>query len=128
MSTDATPPPNPASKLPPLPDDPLVLKQMIQELLVTLQEQRHENESLRQRLDQLLRRLYGPRSERLNPDQLLLFAEAPADGETATPTLTEPRAAAKPHRKGHGRQQLPRHLSRDRRVYELTEAERLCHG
>ena len=34
----------------------------------------------------------------------------------------------KPRRKGHGRQQLPKHLPRDRRVYELSEAERLCHG
>jgi hypothetical protein len=76
----------------------------------------------------LLRRLYGPRSERLNPDQLLLFSEPPAP-EAMTPAVpTEPGESMKPRRKGHGRQQLPRHLPRDRRVYELSEAERRCRG
>jgi transposase len=110
-----------------LPDDTALLKAMLAEALAALRESRQEGEQLRQRLDQLLRRLYGPRSERLHPDQLLLFAEPAAAGETeASPTdLGE---AAKPRRKGHGRQQLPRHLPRDRRVYELSEAERLCHN
>src|SRR4029450_7644580 len=36
--------------------------------------------------------------------------------------------APKPRHKGHGRQQLPKHLPRDRRVYELSEAERLWPG
>jgi transposase len=111
-----------------LPDDPALLKAMLVEVLAALRASRQEGDRLRERLDQLLRRLYGPRSERLNPDQLLLFAEAPAEGETTTPTPTEPPAAEKPRRPGHGRQQLPRHLPRDRRVYELSEAERLCRG
>src|SRR4051812_33031780 len=126
MSTAATAVPavDPAH----LPDDPALLKAMLAELLAALRASRQEGERLRERLDQLLRRLYGPRSERLNPDQLLLFAE-PAAGEAVTPQPpTDPGAAAKPRRKGHGRQQLPKHLPRDRRVYELSEAERLCHG
>jgi transposase len=110
-----------------LPDDPNLLKAMLAELLVALRVSRQEGERLRERLDQLLRRLYGRRSERLNPDQPLLFPEPAADDDV-TPPSAGPGAAAKPHRKGHGRQQLPRHLPRDRRVYELSEAERLCHG
>src|SRR4051794_38264601 len=111
-----------------LPDDPALLKAMLAELLVALRASRQEGERLRERLDQLLRRLYGPRSERLNPDQLLLFAESAPDEVVPPPPTTDPDAAAKPRRKGHGRQQLPRHLPRDRRVYELSEAERLCRG
>src|SRR3954470_10342089 len=111
-----------------LPDDPALLKAMLAELLAALRASRQEGERLRERLDQLLRRLYGPRSERLNPDQLLLFAEPAPDEVVPPPPTTDPDAAAKPRRKGHGRQQLPRHLPRDRRVYELSEAERLCHG
>jgi transposase len=111
-----------------LPDDPALLKAMLAEVLAALRASRQNGERLQERLDQLLRRLYGPRSERLNPDQLLLFAEPPAGGETTPPPPTDPAEAAKPRRKGHGRQQLPRHLPRDRRVYELSEAERLCHG
>src|SRR5947209_2713445 len=90
-----------------LPDDPALLKAMLAEVLAALRASRQEGERLRERLDQLLRRLYGPRSERLNPDQLLLFAE-PAAGEAVTPPpSTDPGAAAKPRRRGHGRQQLP---------------------
>jgi transposase len=111
-----------------LPDDPGLLKAMLAELLAVLRASRQESEQLRQRLDQLLRRLYGPRSERLNPDQPLLFAEPPAGEAVTPPPTTDPGEAAKPRRKGHGRQQLPKHLPRDRRVYELSEAERLCLG
>src|SRR3954452_12158646 len=98
-----------------LPDDPALLKAMLAEVLAALRASRQEGDRLRAQLDQLLRRLYGPRSERLHPDQPLLFAEVPAGGETTTPPPTEPAEAAKPRRKGHGRQQLPRHLPRDRR-------------
>jgi transposase len=111
-----------------LPDDPALLKAMLAEVLAALRASRQEGEQLRQRLDQLLRRLYGPRSERLHPDQPLLFAEPPeAEAPTPAPPV-EPDQSAKARRKGHGRQQLPRHLPRDRRVYELSEVERLCHG
>jgi transposase len=111
-----------------LPDDPALLKAMLAEVLAALRASRQEGEQLRQRLDQLLRRLYGPRSERLNPDQLLLFAEPP-EAEAKQPSQPmEPAESAKTRRKGHGRQQLPRHLPRDRRVYELSAAERLCQG
>jgi transposase len=111
-----------------LPDDPALLKAMLTELLAALRASRQEGERLRQRLDQLLRRLYGPRSERLNPDQPLLFDEPAAEAEMTPPPPGDPGEPAKPRRKGHGRQQLPRHLPRERRVYELSEAERRCHG
>jgi len=111
-----------------LPDDPALLKAMLAEVLAALRASRQNGERLQERLDQLLRRLYGPRSERLNPDQLLLFAEPTAGDAVTPPPPTDPSEAAKPRRKGHGRQHLPKHLPRDRRVYELSEAERLCHG
>jgi transposase len=111
-----------------LPDDPSLLKAMLIEVLAALRASRQEGEHLRQRLDQLLRRLYGPRSERLNPDQPLLFDEPLAEDGLIPPPPIDPGESAKPRRKGHGRQQLPRHLPRDRRVYALSEAERRCHG
>jgi transposase len=111
-----------------LPDDPALLKAMLAEALAALRASRQEGDRLRQRLDQLLRRLFGRRSERLNPDQLLLFPEPSADEAVAPPPPTDPSESAKPRRRGHGRQQLPKHLPRDRRVYELSEAERVCRG
>jgi transposase len=122
-ATSAVPAVDPAN----LPDDPALLKAMLAEVLAALRASRQEGEQLRQRLDKLLRRLYGPRSERLDPDQPLLFAEPPAE-EDATPPPADLGESAKPRRRGHGRQQLPRHLARDRRVYELSEADRLCQG
>jgi hypothetical protein len=38
-----------------LPDDPVILKRMVIELLTTLRETRQDNEQLRHRLDLLLR-------------------------------------------------------------------------
>jgi transposase len=63
----ATPPANP-----PLPDDPVILKRMILELLETLRTTRRQNDQLHHRLDQLLRRLYGPRVEKFDPNQPFL--------------------------------------------------------
>jgi transposase len=111
-----------------LPDDPGLLKAMLAEALTALRASRQEGERLRQRLDQVLRRLFGPRSERLNPDQPLLFTESAAEEGVTPPPPTVAGEPARPRRKGHGRQRLAKHLPRDRRVYELSEAERLCCG
>src|SRR5271165_6499765 len=72
-----------------LPDDPVILQQMIRELLDVLRQTRHENEQLQYRLDLLLRRLYGPRTERFDPNQPLLIPDA-----FDTPTV--PAAPASP--------------------------------
>src|SRR5689334_7607704 len=59
-----------------LPDDPNVLKQMIADLLRALRRERKDRLEVEQRLDALLKRLYGPRPERLNPAQGSLFTPA----------------------------------------------------
>ncbi len=48
---------------------------MIVELLAALKQAQHECDGLRQRLDQLLRRLYGPKAERFDPNQPWLLPE-----------------------------------------------------
>src|ERR687894_272582 len=68
----------------PLPDDPAILQQMIRELLAVLRQTRDDNEQLQHRLDLLLRRLYGPRTERFDPNQPLLIPDA-FDAPAATP-------------------------------------------
>ena len=75
MSPTAPTPVPPPITAEQLPDDVATLKRMILELLVSMQEQQRDNEALQHRLEQLLRRLYGPRSERIDPNQLLLFEE-----------------------------------------------------
>jgi transposase len=132
MRTDATP--SPLADLPRLdnlPDDPALLKQMIGELLVTLDAQKRDREQIQHRLDLLLRRLYGPRSERINPDQLLLFADLLAAAEPQTPvaTVLEESLETVPvvrKSRGHGRRELPANLPRIPVLHDLSEAEKAC--
>jgi transposase len=138
MSTDTGP--TPSILLPyaaaPLPDDPVVLQHMVRELLDVLRQARHENEQLQHRLDLLLRRLYGPRTERFDPNQPLLIPDA-FDTPTTPPSQDAPAAAnpnpeaatgTKKQQRGHGRKGLPKNLPRVPVAHELTEAERRCPG
>jgi transposase len=112
-----------------LPDDPATLKHMVLELLATLHEERRDKEALRQRLDQLLRRLYGPRNERFDPNQPPLVDSAtppPDPGPTPVPAAGDSAARPRRRRTPHGRRPLPEHLPRRVVQHELTEAERLC--
>src|SRR3954447_15955721 len=95
MSEDARPttPETPADPTANLPDDPAFLRQMIVELLGTLRDTRRQNEELQHRLDLLLRRLYGPRTERFNPDQPLLIPDA---FEAVAPETTQTGNAVTP--------------------------------
>jgi transposase len=118
----------------PLPDDVAVLHAMIRELLDTLKKSRHECEGVRQRLDLLLRKLYGPKAERFDANQPWLLPElgpdAPADTVNSpteeSPTKEESDDTDKPKRKGHGRKPLPKDLPRERIEHTLPEAERQC--
>src|SRR6202035_4426517 len=126
--TSPAPTPSPDSGLP---TDIAICHQMIHELVETLQAPRREMEQVRHRLSLILQRLYGPRKERINPAQLLLFADAlaaalpeaaPANDEADE----EPAPAVSPRRRGHGRQKLPKDLLRIPVVHDLTEAEKAC--
>src|ERR1700734_3483221 len=81
-----------------LPDDPGTLKRMIVELVITLREEQRDKEALRERLDRLLKRIYGRKSERFDPNQLTLFGDlAEAQSQDAAQQDTaEPAAAQGP--------------------------------
>src|SRR5262249_24299872 len=110
-----------------LPDDPDTLKAMIRELLSLVKDRDRELDGVRFRLDQLLRRLYGPKSERSRPDQPGLFDD-PDDAEPATlPADPSPAATGEPRRRGrHGRRRLPADLERRRVVHDLPEDQQTC--
>src|SRR3954447_16688172 len=100
-----------------LPDDPAFLRQMIVELLAALRDMRRQNDELQHRLDLLLRRLYGPRTERFDPNQPLLIPDAfeavapepePAATGDAAPPESEPGAAPAKKSRPHGRRPLPK--------------------
>ena len=119
---------------PPLPGDLAVCHAMIVELLDALKKSQHECDGLQQRLDQLLRRLYGPKAERFDPNQPWLLPElatanADPNGTTAAPTPPadmDEATTAKPKRPGHGRKPLPADLPRRRIEHALPEVQRVC--
>jgi transposase len=117
---------------PPLPSDVPTLQAMILELLDALKKTQHDRDGLQYRLDQLLRRLYGPKAERFDPNQPWLIPELADDANGQTPpatTVTDDDGAsqaAKPKRPGHGRKKLPADLPRQRKEYPLPEAQRVC--
>jgi transposase len=122
MSKDVLVTPDVAS----LPDDPAVLKQMIVELLHTLSLEQRTNVNLQQQLDQLLRRLYGPRGEKFDPQAYALFPEL----KDLLPSLPKPvpaEPAPTPKKvTSTGRRQLPPSLRREQHRYELPPEQRQC--
>jgi transposase len=118
----------------PLPDDLESAHRLIRELLATLLQKTYLTEKLQRQLEQLLRQIYGKRSEKLDPNQLLLFAreflEAAEPAPEATPepeTIAEPvTAPAKRPSPGHGRKPLPAHLVRKPVLHDVSLEERAC--
>lgn len=110
-----------------LPNDVAQLKALVAQYADAVESQQRTIAAMEHRLAQLLRRSYGTKQERLDPDQLLLFSSEELEAvleEIAADNGKTP----KQRRQGHGRQQLPKHLPREQKVYELTETERACPG
>jgi transposase len=128
MNLSATPAPAPTLTAQDLPDDRAVLKQMVLELAASLRQQQHDLEALQHRVQLLLQRLYGRRSERYDPSQRLLFDESPANADANTPSSAE--SAVEPQAKRrcrpHGRRRLLESLPRESRHHELPQAQRVC--
>ncbi len=125
-----------AIELAPLPQDPEDLRQYCLELLTELSEKNQLIAKLSHELELFRRYLYGRRSEKLDPAQLLLeFASwlkamneaAPAPTEGATDAPPSPAAPAPPRsRPGHGRKPLPAFLPRRRVEHTLPEEQCTC--
>lgn len=115
--------------VPNLPDDLALCHQLIRELHDAVHQFQRENEQLNHRLRQLLRARYGPRAERMDPAQMLLFAKEILEQETALnpPEPESPEEeTSRPRRKGHGRRPLPKDLPRKRVVHSLSLQEQTC--
>src|SRR5919109_4188425 len=104
-------------------------------LIATLQEQvrtlQRENAALRQQLDVLCQRMFGKRSERVDPRQLQLALEQLANEPGPVTEPIEMDSGETPVR-GHtrrrptGRRPLPAHLPRRRVEIDLPDAEKPC--
>lgn len=100
----------------------------LQTALSTLEQ---ENKRLHDQLMLALRRAFHKKSERLDPDQIRLFAEklmgAESLGEIPA-KLIEEAVRPKKRAKGHGRAPFPAHLPREVIEIELPLEERICAG
>jgi transposase len=116
----------------PLPDDLDTAHQLIRELWETLGQQIHLNTKLQHQLEQLLRHRYGRKSERVDPAQLLLFAqeilaqaEPEPDPEPAS-VPTAPPSAPQLKKKGHGRKPWPASLARKPVLHDVPPDQLPC--
>lgn len=106
-----------------LPDDAAQLKSMMKQLI---REHQLDKEHLEHRLAMLLRSKYGPRSEKLDPDQLKLFDLGREDVDETGDEPAEEDDKPRPPRRGHGRRRLPTDLPRTRVEHELPEGDQQC--
>ncbi len=119
-----------------LPDDPVVLRELVEALLKQLSEAQAKALKLEHELEQLKRGIWGRKSEKLDAHQLLMFAELLAERGLVMPPQTPTAEAAKPQpqptsngkKKAGGRSLIPAHLPRRIINYTFSEEERKCPG
>jgi len=123
-----------------LPSEVNVLQQIVLQLLQTVEDKDQLLARVQHQLAQLLRYRYGQKRERIDENQLFLFAaqiiaasqRASAATSSAEPAVdSSPRANSKENkekteRRGHGRKRLPESLERRRVVFDLEESQRQC--
>ena len=128
MDADTTLTVDPAT----LPDEPVVLKQLVMQLFDELQKAKAALQRQEHHMHLLLRRLYGSTSEKFDPQQALLFDPRARGRRPRTsplpppaPESTTPRTA---NRDRHGRGRIPEKIQREEVVHDLTDAEKEALG
>jgi transposase len=84
---------------------------------------------LEQQVILLVRHRYGPRSEKIDANQLLLFGQSIlplTDPEPAASEMPGEVAVNRPRKKGHGRRIIPADLPRQTVVHDVPEDEKTC--
>src|SRR6266851_2036116 len=123
-----------------LPSEVNLLQQIVLQLLQAVEDKDQLLARVQHQLAQLLRYRYGQKRERLDENQLFLFAAqiiAASQRASTAPSSEEPAADSssradskekkeKPERRGHGRKALPESLERRRVVFDLEESQRQC--
>jgi len=114
----------------PLPNTLTQCHQVINDLLDSLHKYQHTISALEHRLDLLLRSRYGRHSEQIDPEELLpalrdLYEPKEEETTSAAPVPTQKITYERKVR-GHGRNEIPAHLPRQQKIYDLEESEKVC--
>ena len=108
----------------------------IEELTQKLESVQRQLTTLQHQMEQMLRRLYGRKSEQLNPNQLMLdpiILESLNQNQDAQQTPPEATAPVKPEvvtprkpSQHHGRVPIPEHLERVEILLDIPEEQKVC--
>jgi len=121
-------PNTPAATLEALQRENELLRAERAEFIEQLKQRDRKIDDLQHQVQALLRRYYGRSSEKMDPNQRLLFEdlidksipEMPAEDDG------EEQASPRRQRKGHGRRRLPSNLPREKVIHDLPEDEKPC--
>lgn len=99
-----------------------------EELLALLLEKDTQINSLTELVRIYRYRQFGNKSEKSSPDQISIFdeAELPRKPDAIIKADEEIHVASHARKKSPGRKPLPENLPREQRIYDLSEAERIC--
>lgn len=116
-----------------LPRDVAACHAMIAQLLDQNHGQSRTIHQLEHQLQELLRKLYGRSSEKLDANQLALFAQVLGQLQSQLPAPQTPAVepasiptASKPVKTPHGRRQFPSTLNRQRIEHDLPDDQKPC--
>jgi transposase len=117
-----------------LPDDLSLCHEIILELLDDKEKSQVLIDKLQHQLEQLLKARYGPRADRIHPDQMQLFAQEllskmnqeGAEQEEECMLDSEEDSPKSRQRKGHGRRAFPKSFPRIEREHDVEPEDKIC--
>ncbi len=112
-----------------LPRDIAACHAIIAELVQEMDVKERRLQRVLHHLEKLLRWRYGSRRERIDPNQLFLFAVeqlSTEEGEVGAVGRKDRCGGKEPSRTPHGRRRLPKDLRRERVEHDLSPQERRC--
>ena len=104
------------------PNELALLRELVSVLQAALEETKKENALLRQKVDALVRRVFGSSSERIDPAQLELLLQLASATTSAEPAPKTEAVAAPRQPKKQRAQRLPENLPLIEEVIEPAEA------
>lgn len=109
-----------------LPDDPQLLKQIILNFAQEKRAIEQKVDELQQMIAWFRRKMFGPRSEKINDNQLLLFGQSLMPLSTPAPEAQMPVEVRVNRPRGHGRRVIPENLPREILTIDLPEEQKPC--